>query len=146
MAQTPSQSFENHARVIPAFHMAVFGILALNLVWSVYRLIRMPGMESLIALLLAIAFVLMAFYTRVFPLTVQDRVIRLEMQLRLKGLLPPELQSRIPEFSHRQLVALRFASDQELPELCRTVLNDNITDTKTIKKMIKSWRPDHLRA
>jgi hypothetical protein len=146
MAQTPSQSFENHARVIPAFHMAVFGILALNLVWSVYRLIRIPGMESLIALLLAIAFVLMAFYTRIFPLTVQDRVIRLEMQLRLKGLLPPDLQSRIPELSHRQLVALRFASDEELPELCRTVLNDNITDTKTIKKMIKSWRPDHLRA
>jgi hypothetical protein len=146
MAQAPPQSFENHARIIPAYHMAVFGILALNLVWCVYRLVRFPGAESVMALLLAVAFVLLAFYARIFALTVQDRVIRLEMQLRLKRLLPPDLQSRIPEFTHRQLVAMRFASDEELPDLCRAVLKDNMTDTKAIKKMIKSWRPDYLRA
>jgi hypothetical protein len=73
-------------------------------------------------------------------------VIRLEMQLRLRGLLPPELQSRIPELTRRQLIALRFASDEELPDLCRAVLKDNITEGKAIKKMIKNWNADHLRA
>jgi hypothetical protein len=146
MAQTVPQTLENHARIIPAFHMAVFGIFAVNLLWSIYRLVRLPSIDALVALLLAVAFILLAVFARVFALTVQDRVIRLEMQLRLKGLLPPDLQSRIPEFSHRQLVALRFADDAELPELCRAVLRDNITEGKAIKKMIKTWKADYLRA
>ena len=146
MAQTTAQSFENHARFVPAFHFAVFGIFALNLLWSIYRILQSPGIESFLLLLLAVAYLLLAFYARVFPLAVQDRVIRLEMQLRLRGLLPPDLQGRIPDLTPRQLVALRFASDEELPELCRTVLKDNLTDGKTIKKMIKKWNADHLRA
>jgi hypothetical protein len=146
MADIQPQSFENHARIVPAFHMATLGILVVNLLWSLYRMIRMPGVESLVALLLAVAFILLAVYARVFALTVQDRVIRLEMQLRLRGLLPPDLQGRISEFTPRQLVALRFASDEELPDLCRTVLRDNIKEGKTIKKMIKNWKADYLRA
>jgi hypothetical protein len=73
-------------------------------------------------------------------------VIRLEMQLRLRQLLPADLQSRIDDLTPKQLVALRFASDEELPALCRTVMNDKVVDQKSIKKMIKQWRPDHLRA
>lgn len=65
---------------------------------------------------------------RIFALTVQDRVIRLEMRLRLRELLPAGLQPGIPEFSVSQLVALRFASDAQLPELCATVLERNIHD------------------
>ena len=91
-------------------------------------------------------FLLLFFYARVFATTVQDRVIRLEMQLRLRQLLPADLQSCVDDLTHRQLIALRFASDGELPDLCRRVVNDKITDQKTIKKMIKNWRPDHLRA
>jgi hypothetical protein len=79
-------------------------------------------------------------------LTVQDRVIRLEMQLRLRQTLPADLHARIDDFTPKQLVALRFASDEELPQLCRTVLNDRVMEQKAIKKMIKKWRPDHLRA
>jgi hypothetical protein len=146
MAQTQPQSFENHTRIVPAYHMVTLGIFVVNLLWSIYRIVRAPGVDTLVTLLLAFAFILLFFYARTFALTVQDRVIRLEMQLRLKGLLPPDLQGRIPEFTPRQLVALRFAGDEELPDLCRTVLRDNIREGKAIKKMIKNWRADYLRA
>jgi hypothetical protein len=90
--------------------------------------------------------VLVALYARMFALTVQDRVIRLEMRLRLEKLLPADLKSRILEFSVGQLIALRFASDAELPDLARRVLDEKVKDKKSIKQMIKTWKPDYLRA
>ena len=145
MAQAMPQNFENHARTIPAYHFAGFGILAINFFWSAYRL-RYFSADAVIGLLLAVALLILFFYARVFALTVQDRVIRLEMTLLLDKLLPPELRPRIKEFTPAQLIALRFASDQELPELARRVLVENVTDGKTIKKMIQTWKPDYLRA
>lgn len=145
MAQAQPQSFENHARIVPVY-LVTLGIFVLNLVWSIYRMIRVPSVDSLVTLLLAVALTLLVLYARSFALRVQDRVIRLEMQLRLKGLLPPDLQGRIPDFTPRQLIALRFASDEELPDLCRSVLRDNITEGKAIKKMIRNWQADYLRA
>lgn len=145
MAKTQSQSFENHTRIVPVY-LATLGIFVVNLVWSINRIARTPGVDSLVALLLAIGFILLALFARRFALTVQDRLIQLEMQLRLKGVLPPDLQGRISEFTPRQLIALRFASDEELPELCGTVLRDNITEGKAIKKMIRNWKADYLRA
>ena len=100
----------------------------------------------MISLLLAIAFILLAFYSRIFALTVQDRVIRLEMRLRMQQLLPAELRPRIPEFGVNQLVALRFASDAELPALAKKVLDEKLNDRKAIKQMIRDWQPDMLRA
>jgi dolichyl-phosphate-mannose--protein O-mannosyl transferase len=141
-----TQNYENHAKFVPAFHVVVLGIFAINLVWSIYRLIHVFSAESVISLLLAIAFLLLAFYSRIFALTVQDRVIRLEMRLRMQQLLSDELRTRIPEFSVSQLVALRFASDAELPVLAMKVLDDKLNDRKAIKKMIRDWQPDLLRA
>ena len=89
---------------------------------------------------------LLALYARMFALAVQDRVIRLEMQLRMQGVLPANLRARIPEFTLNQLVALRFASDAELPALAGKVLGENLNDRKTIKRMIQNWRADDLRA
>jgi|SRR4051812_4888394 len=146
MAEPAAQSFENHARFVPAYHFVTFGILLLNLLWTLYRLVRYPAVETVMATLVACALVLIAFYARTFALAVQDRVIRLEMQMRLRELLPVDLQRRAAELTPRQLIALRFASDQELPDLCRTVLNDKVTEQKAIKKMIKNWKADHLRA
>jgi len=77
---------------------------------------------------------------------VQDRVIRIEMRLRLAGVLPPDLCSRIPEFTVGQLVSLRFACDAELPVLARKVLDEKLNDRKAIKKLIKNWQADYLRA
>jgi hypothetical protein len=141
-----TQNFENHAKFVPAFHIFILGTFAVNLVWSVYRLIHVFSAESAISLLLAIAFLLLAFYSRIFALTVQDRVIRLEMRLRMQQLLPDELRTRIPEFNVSQLVALRFASDAELPVLAMKVLDEKLNDRKAIKKMIRDWQPDLLRA
>ena len=146
MAQTTPQTFENHTRIVPAYHMGAFGILVINLLWSGYRLVRSFSADSVVALLLAFALLIIFFYARTFALKVQDRVILLEMRLRLEKLLLPDLRPRIPDFTPGQLIALRFASDEELPELARKVLSENLTDRKTIKKMIKRWNPDYLRA
>jgi hypothetical protein len=106
----------------------------------------MVDAATIIAATTALALLLVAFFARIFALRVQDRVIRLEMRMRLQQLLPTDLQARIGDFRPGQLVALRFASDADLPELARAVLRDDIQDGKAIKLMIKDWKADHLRA
>ena len=140
------QSFENHARTIPGYHFVTFGILVINLFWSLYKLAMEFTGDRLMTFLVAAALILLFFYARIFALTVQDRVIRLEMQLRLREVLPANLRPRINELTVPQLVALRFASDSELPALCSQVLEQKIQDKKAIKKMIKNWQGDFLRA
>jgi hypothetical protein len=140
------QNFENHAKFVPGFHIVTLGIFAINFFWSIYRVFHAFSAESVISLLLAVGFILAALYARMFALAVQDRVIRLEMQLRLQGILPADLRPRIPEFAVGQLIALRFASDAELPGLARKVLDEKLTDRKAIKKMVKDWQADLLRA
>jgi uncharacterized membrane protein YciS (DUF1049 family) len=141
------QNFENHGKFVPAFHFFVIPMVAINLGWQVYRWKRseftVGGFESI---LLAAALLLGFFYARLFALRVQDRVIRLEEQLRCQRLLPADLQPRIAEFSAGQLIALRFASDAELPALARKVLDEKLTERKAIKQLIKNWKPDYLRA
>jgi len=141
-----TQSFENHARFVPAYHIAAFGIFLVNFIWCVYQIIHAPSGQTVISLLLSIGFLLLFFYARIFALTVQDRVIRLEMRLRLEQLLPADLRSRIGDFEIAQLIALRFADDRELPELARKVLEEKLTDKKAIKKLVKNWQADFLRA
>jgi hypothetical protein len=96
--------------------------------------------------LLAVALLLGFGLTRNFALRVQDRVIRLEMQLRLERLLSAEMRARIPEFSVGQLVSLRFASDAELPALARKVLDEKLENRAAIKKQVTDWQTDNLRA
>jgi Family of unknown function (DUF6526) len=140
------QNFQNHAKTVPMFHLFVLPVLAINIVSAIVRLVRYPNVGNGIWLLVTVALLLLAFCARIFALTVQDRVIRLEMQLRLQQVLPQDLRARIPEFTVNQLVSLRFASDAELPELARKVLDEKLTDRKAIKKLIRNWQPDHLRA
>ncbi len=140
------QTFENHARTIPGYHFITFGILVVNVLWHGYHLLTAFSGDRLMSLLVAIALLLLFFYARIFALTVQNRVIRLEMRLRMREVLPESLRARIGEFRLSQLIALRFASDAELPELCQKVLDENIRDKKVIKRMIRSWQEDRLRA
>ena len=144
MPQT--QNFTNHARIVPMFHYFVLPVLAMNLVVSIVHAVRNFSVNSVIAFLVAAALLALAFSARIFALTVQDRVIRLEMQLRLQNLLPADLRPHIPEFTVAQLVALRFASDAELPALARKVLAENLRERKAIKQLIRDWQPDNLRA
>jgi uncharacterized protein DUF6526 len=139
------QTFANHRRNRPLY-LVVYFLLFLNILWTAYRAIWTPSVDTVNAALAAIAIGLLSFYARAFALTVQDRVIRLEMRLRLRELLPAALHARLHEFTHRQLVAMRFASDAELPSLAERVLRDNIHDGRAIKEMIKTWEADHLRA
>lgn len=141
-----AQNFANHTKRVPMFHFVVLPILFINLVSSIIDAVHSFSARSGIAVLTAVALVLLAFCARTFALTVQDRVIRLEMQLRLQGLLPADLRPRIPEFTTSQLVALRFASDSELPDLARKVLGENLSERKAIKQLIRDWQPDNLRA
>ena len=146
MAKEKMQSFENHARIVPGFHGFVFPVLGVNLIWSLVQLRHGITFAPLMNVLLAAALVTLFFYARIFALTVQDRVIRLEMQLRLARLLPADMQPRIAEFTVNQLVSLRFAGDEELPALARQVLQEKLGDRKAIKRRIKNWQGDFLRA
>jgi hypothetical protein len=141
-----SQTFENHTRLVPAWHFVAAPILLVNFGFAIYHVIKDHSNDNIVALLLAIALLIVWAFSRVFTLTVQDRVIRLEMRLKLAQLLPAEMKPRIPEFTVAQLVSLRFASDAELPALAKKVLDEKINDRKAIKKMIKNWQPDELRA
>jgi hypothetical protein len=143
------QSFATHRKFVWQYHFLAFGILAINLVWSLYRLISsLPGVpffDRLLQAAVAIALLLLAWYGRTFPLKAQDRVIRLEEILRLERLLPADLRARIGELRPGQLIALRFANDEELPELTRAVLDEKIARPDDIKKRIRTWRADHFR-
>jgi hypothetical protein len=141
-----SQNFENHTKLVPLFHFFVLPVFVANLIWSVRDLILHVSAGTIRETLLAFAFFLGAGLGRTFALKVQDRIIRLEMRLRLHELLSPELRPRVSEFTVGQLVSLRFASDAELPALARKVLDENIVDRKAIKKMVQNWQPDLLRA
>jgi hypothetical protein len=146
------QNFKNHGRYVPLYHFFVLPILLVNVGVQLYRLIAYRLITPLFALLglfsvlFAAALFLAALYGRLFALAVQDRLIRLEEQLRFARLLPADLQPRIGEFTAGQMVALRFASDAELPALARKVLDEKLTERKAIKQRIKNWRADYFRA
>jgi hypothetical protein len=142
----PVQNYKNHAKTVPLFHFVAFPLLFVNLVWAVWRATQAPGADTIIGATTAAALILVSLFARAFALRVQDRVIRLEMRMRLRELLPIGLHPRIVDFTPEQLVALRFASDAELPDLAQAVLRDHITSKKAIKLMIKDWNADHLRA
>lgn len=145
MSQT-LQSFENHARIVPLYHRVTALLLVVPLGYSVYRALTAFSIDRLMNVVLMFAIVLIYFFARVFALRVQDRVIRLEEQLRMAELLPADLKSRIGEFRTGDLIALRFASDAELPDLARRVLAGEFAEPKAIKRAIREWRPDHDRA
>src|ERR1700674_2173807 len=147
MANQKPQNLQNHVRLVPLFHMFVLPVFLLNVGWTIYRLVKTGvSFESVLGVLMAFALITFALFARLFALTVQDRVIRLEMRLRLAEVLPVDLRPRIPEFTVGQLVSLRFASDTELPALARKVLDEKLNDRKAIKQLVKDWQADNVRA
>jgi hypothetical protein len=140
------QNFKNHAKWVPVFHFFIGPVLMINVVNSIIRAYHSFTYDHVFGVIVALALLALSFEARLFALKVQDRVIRLEMRLRMRELLPADLQSRILDFRPGQLVALRFASDAELPALARKVLDENLTDQRSIKQLIQNWQPDYLRA
>jgi Family of unknown function (DUF6526) len=141
------QNFANHAKYVPAFHFFVLPVLFLNIGSSIFRWkASLWSTDGAIRVLTSVAILVGFLFARLFALSVQDRVIRMEERQRCERLLPADLQGRIVEFEPGQLVALRFASDAELPGLARKVLDEKLKDRKAIKQLVKNWRADYLRA
>ena len=140
------QSYQKHARLLPGFHFFVIPVLLVNVLNEMRHLWMDPTRHFAFQVVVAAALLGAAFLSRIQALTVQDRVIRLEMRLRLRGVLPPDLQPNVDALTHRQLVALRFASDAEMTELVREVLAGKLSTGKEIKMRIRNWQPDWLRA
>jgi low affinity Fe/Cu permease len=145
MAEKPAQNYANHRRFVPLYHFVLFAVLVVNLLWTVVQAVRGLSFGSVWNVVMALALLAIYFYMRVFALTVQDRVIRLEMRLRLKQILPEDLRPRIGELTPAQLIGLRFASDAEMAELVREVLTNNIQEREVIKRKVRDWQADHLR-
>jgi hypothetical protein len=141
-----TQTLANHTKYDWKFHYVCVPLFFLNLVYRVYELVAIePGLDTIWDAIFALALIMALYTARINTLKVQDRVIRLEERLRLQALLPDTLRCRISELTESQLIALRFASDAEVPGLVEQVMKQNL-DAKQIKKLIQSWRPDHFRA
>jgi Family of unknown function (DUF6526) len=146
MANTVPQTYKTHRRFVPLFHFVIAPFLVFHLGWTLWILYKVRTFGSLVHALLALALIFIFLFARSFALKVQDRVIRLEMRLRLQEVLPGELRGRIDELSTGSLVALRFASTAELPDLVRRVLDGELKGREPIKKAIQHWQADDLRA
>lgn len=138
------QSFASHARFVPGYHFVTSMLLLANLVYAIPHLWRHRTPGALAYLGMSVALLLLFGYVRAFAVGNQDRIIRLEEQLRLERLLPEDLKVRARDLSSRQLVGLRFASDDELAELTRQALDQQLGQ-KAIKSAVKQWRADHHR-
>ena len=141
-----TQTYKNHTRFLPPFHFFVMPVMLVNFLNAGRHLFQQATLHNVWELVFALGLVGLALFSRVQALTVQDRVIRLEERLRLRQLLPSDLHSHIDTLTHRQLVALRFASDQELADLVRDVIAGQLATPKEIKLKVRNWRPDFLRA
>jgi Family of unknown function (DUF6526) len=145
MANESGQNFSNHAQMVPGYHYVTSPLSLIYVVWSIARLVRDPGAETAYSLVGALALFGAVAYARLSALRAQDRTIRLEERLRYTRILPADLQSRIEEIRPSHLIALRFSSDAEAPELVRKVLANPEMKPKEIKQSIKQWRADYLR-
>jgi hypothetical protein len=145
MAQARPLTYATHRKYVPFYHFVAAFLLLVNLVYASWKLVGDFSLDRGAYFVTGIAIVIVYLYTRTFPLGVQDRLIRLEEQLRFQRVLPVSMHPRIPEFTVAQLIALRFAADAELPALAQQVLDENLRDREEIKKRITTWRPDGLR-
>ncbi len=146
MASTESrQTFENHVQRVSGVYGAGFLFAGVAVLYAVAKALAAPSLDSGMALLTALALLIAISFVRTNALRVQDRVIRLEMLVRLRQVLPAELQGRIGELTLGQLVSLRFASDAELPALTKRVLEEKLTDRTAIKKLVTDWQADTFR-
>lgn len=143
MAST-SQNLSNHTRWDPLFHFFLLPVFLISLIVSVAMLDNHRDLTHLWLVVFVLALVVALFKIRLYSLKVQDRVIRLEERLRLAALLPEADRANIPKLTEKQLVALRFASDDELPALAKRAWMENM-EPGEIKKAIRNWRPDYWR-
>ena len=139
------QNFQNHTRYHAPFHFVFAPLAFILLIWSIVNLVRDPGADELRWLIASFLFLVVGVIARTSALKAQDRVIRLEENLRYQRILSPELVKKSEALTSGQIVSLRFASDAELPELMQQTLDGKFAKGKDIKMAIKNWRGDYLR-
>jgi hypothetical protein len=144
MNETAPQSFKNHSRFDPQYHLVLSTVLIVNLVIAICFLAQHYSIYSAWLVILSIAVFIPVFKIRLYPLRVQDRVIRLEERIRLQALAPTEWHTQIYRLTEDQMIGLRFAADDEVVELAKQALEHNL-NRKQIKERIKNWRADNWR-
>ena len=144
MSDKKPQTYANHTRFDPAFHFFLAPVLLITVIGTIVHAVKHPHLYSVWHVVLALALLVLTTLARTYALKVQDRVIRLEERMRLAMLLPEAQRGHIAGLSVKQLVALRFASDAELPALAERAWKENLTP-KQIKQAIQAWRPDTFR-
>ncbi len=145
MSSEPPQSYATHRRFHPIYHFVIAPILGINIAVTVFVAMRHFSLLNVWNVIVAIAIASLAAIVRFYATKNQDRIIRAEETMRLYRVLPEELRQRIPQLSTGSLIALRFASDAELPELVRAILAGELRGRENIKRRIQSWRPDQQR-
>lgn len=141
------QNYKNHIRYYFPHHFIFYPIILILAIYSACNIAKYPEQSLEWKFITAIIILIgwFSFMTRQhYGLRNQDRIIRLELRLRYHILTKQRFETIESRLSFRQIAALRFASDEELPELVQRALNENLTG-REIKKAIKNWLPDYMR-
>jgi hypothetical protein len=144
MATTP-QTFANHTRWQPPLHYFVLPVMLINVFWAVIVFVKDPNRNSGWWIVVSLALLVLVFFVRLNPLKAQDRIIRLEEKLRYQQILSPALYQQTSALDPGQIIALRFAGDDELEELVSAVLAGKFAKNSDIKRAIRHWRADTFR-
>ncbi|MBK7708853.1 MAG: hypothetical protein IPJ30_24665 [Acidobacteria bacterium] len=132
------QNYKNHTRWFPLFHFVIMPLLLFNLGWQAFQLYYGRSWDRAEWTLMAFVFILMTLAARLMALRAQDRVIRLEERLRYSSLLSADLAAKASSLKTGEIIALRFASDEELPDLAARVVNREFATPKEIKMAVKN--------
>ncbi|MFI8684490.1 DUF6526 family protein [Rossellomorea sp. NPDC077527] len=138
------QNYENHSKVDPVFHVGIALSALITLILTITFFVMNVGTETLlsfIVLFVVITLILVGVRLRTYALQVQDRVIRAEENFRYYRLTGNELDSNL---SLKQIIALRFAPNEEFPALVERTRTENLSPND-IKKAVQNWRADHHR-
>jgi cbb3-type cytochrome oxidase subunit 3 len=143
--KTKTQNYSNHSQVVPLYHFVTFFAILLLLAGAIIYLFQGNNKSQLfpwLFLLMVLTLFSITMHNRSFALRAQDRAIRAEENLRYFILTGKRLS---PNIRMGQIIALRFASDDEFVELVEKTLRENLR-SRDIKKVVKNWRPDYHRA
>ena len=138
------QTYSNHRRFVPLFHYIAFLALLLLLIGSIVNLVKSSHdnlYSASLIVLISVLLILATLFARGFALKAQDRAIVAEEKFRYYLLTKKTLPS---ELSVRQIIGLRFASDEEYIELVDRAVKENLSENR-IKKEIKNWKGDYYR-
>lgn len=139
------QSAASHAKMVPMYHYVTFALIFVPTVYFIFEVVRGFSVPALMTALFGVGVIFATLFARLFPLGVQDRVIRLEERLRLATVLPADLHDGIESISTDVLIGLRFAADDELEDLVRKIHAGQLSDRKSVKQAVQRWRADHQR-